>query len=335
MEDLMEEQKALAISVRGASHLKTNKPVQDYSLSVKCDDYAIAVVCDGHGADKHFRSEVGSKLAANVAAKQLRNFYRKNNSWNKMQGDLIQKLERIKLAIILDWQNEIDEFSKQNPFSEEELKKASPAFLSRKEYDVCQPYGTTLLGALVCKDYYLVLMIGDGAIHKISGNFESEIIEFPGKNEYNDAPHSATDSLCEIDAYNKIFFSYGQIKENEPIALSLCSDGLTESQFFRTEVELQKKIINYLNYYAEEGIEKATSAIESQLTQITNGAFPYDDISLAFATLCIEKFDKRNSQPNSANQLINSSNSPECEEKIESNCDIPVATVSEQTTKVE
>ena len=50
---------------RGSEHIKTNKPLQDYSGS-KLDmqkKTAYILVADGHGGEKYFRSDVGSYLA--------------------------------------------------------------------------------------------------------------------------------------------------------------------------------------------------------------------------------------------------------------------------------
>lgn len=59
----------------GASHVKNNKPCQDYSLSWHSDDnrVQVAIVCDGHGGDTYVRSDRGSRLAAEIALRNIRN----------------------------------------------------------------------------------------------------------------------------------------------------------------------------------------------------------------------------------------------------------------------
>lgn len=286
-------QKALAVSIRGASHYKDDKPMQDYSASVFGDDFAVAVVCDGHGADKHFRSEVGSRLATETTLSKLQDFYSLNSTYELLQIDAARKLDRLKLAIIAEWQNKVDAYTRDNPFTEAELAKASKTLAVKMHYDVAQPYGTTVLAALVCKDYYLALMIGDGAIIKITDKFAAETVMFEGKHVYDDAPHSATDSLCGGDAYKTFFATYGKVEASQPLAMALCSDGLTESLFFPKEADLLNKANNYLNYYAEEGLDKALVGIEAQLNEISKGAYPWDDISIAYCTLTLSAFDKR------------------------------------------
>ena len=53
-------------SVRGANHIASQKPCQDYSISYEECGMTIAVVCDGHGGSTYFRSDTGAKLAAEI-----------------------------------------------------------------------------------------------------------------------------------------------------------------------------------------------------------------------------------------------------------------------------
>lgn len=66
---------AFNVTCMGASHVKSGKPCQDYSLSWQSDDGAVhvAIVCDGHGGDTYVRSDRGSRLAAETALRNIRN----------------------------------------------------------------------------------------------------------------------------------------------------------------------------------------------------------------------------------------------------------------------
>ena len=61
-------------SVKGASHIASNKPCQDYSISYDECGVTIAVVCDGHGGNTYFRSDKGAKIAAEITLDLLRGF---------------------------------------------------------------------------------------------------------------------------------------------------------------------------------------------------------------------------------------------------------------------
>lgn len=64
-------------SVRGASHISTGKPCQDYSISVENDGMQIVVVCDGHGGETYFRSDKGAQFAAEITSEMLTFFSQK------------------------------------------------------------------------------------------------------------------------------------------------------------------------------------------------------------------------------------------------------------------
>ena len=48
----------------GASHIKKGTVCQDFSASVETEKYKLAVVSDGHGGADYFRSDRGSRFAA-------------------------------------------------------------------------------------------------------------------------------------------------------------------------------------------------------------------------------------------------------------------------------
>ena len=55
--------KAIFSRCKGASHEISGKVCQDYCQAEVTDSYTIGVVSDGHGGDRYFRSDVGSKSA--------------------------------------------------------------------------------------------------------------------------------------------------------------------------------------------------------------------------------------------------------------------------------
>ena len=46
---------------QGESHKADNKVCQDYSATLTERGLTVAVVCDGHGGNRYFRSDVGSR----------------------------------------------------------------------------------------------------------------------------------------------------------------------------------------------------------------------------------------------------------------------------------
>lgn len=64
------------ISVKGYSHIGSGKPCQDYSLNWTSDDNSIhaVVIADGHGSKTYVRSDVGSRLACEIALENIKSF---------------------------------------------------------------------------------------------------------------------------------------------------------------------------------------------------------------------------------------------------------------------
>ena len=59
---------------KGSSHIASNKPCQDNGAYYQKDGVCIAIVCDGHGGESYVRSDVGSKLAAEIALEKTLQF---------------------------------------------------------------------------------------------------------------------------------------------------------------------------------------------------------------------------------------------------------------------
>ena len=66
--------KHFSFSCQGESHKLTNKPCQDSSLSYSEDGLSIAIVCDGHGGERYFRSDVGSRLCTKITEEAIKQF---------------------------------------------------------------------------------------------------------------------------------------------------------------------------------------------------------------------------------------------------------------------
>ncbi len=291
-------EKYFSLSIRGASHYKSGKPMQDYSMACRCEDHCIGIVCDGHGSDKHFRSEVGSELATKVAFEKLSAVAQSYPTWESFNCDLPEKLERLRLSIMAGWQNAVEAYTQENPFTEDELTKASGTFKSRRTFDVGNPYGTTLLATLMCRDYYLVVMLGDGAIMKIlpgssdnpALNATGEMVKFEGKNAFDDAPHGATDSMCSVDAYYNIFFGYDEIdpERDHGLLFALGSDGISEA--FPNDAGLVREFMIHYGNFVQVGLEQALEDSQARLDMLSQKSAAHDDISIAYVTFSDEAY---------------------------------------------
>lgn len=68
--------KVFAVSRLGASHIKSGKPCQDYSLKWENDNgqCQIVIVADGHGGSTYVRSDTGSRLLSEITLANLQSF---------------------------------------------------------------------------------------------------------------------------------------------------------------------------------------------------------------------------------------------------------------------
>ena len=58
----------------GESHRLCNKPCQDYAYADSSEGLSMAIVSDGHGGERYFRSDIGSKFIVNIAKEAIRSF---------------------------------------------------------------------------------------------------------------------------------------------------------------------------------------------------------------------------------------------------------------------
>lgn len=50
----------------GESHKLTEKPCQDYAYADSSVNLSMAIVSDGHGGERYFRSNIGSKFIVEI-----------------------------------------------------------------------------------------------------------------------------------------------------------------------------------------------------------------------------------------------------------------------------
>ena len=58
----------------GESHKSTNKPCQDCAYAEDSEQLSMAIVSDGHGGERYFRSQIGSKIAVDVTKEAIKFF---------------------------------------------------------------------------------------------------------------------------------------------------------------------------------------------------------------------------------------------------------------------
>ncbi|MDE6519032.1 MAG: protein phosphatase 2C domain-containing protein [Ruminococcus sp.] len=209
-------------SVRGASHDAKGIVCQDSSAHYACADYAVAVVADGHGSKKHFRSNMGSKLAVESALETIAKYYENVEEFEKnfpVNHDMI--IRHIQKQVILRWNVAVLEHFRNNPVTADEKKEFTQEEFAK--IPVESYYGTTLIVVVACKGFSFGFQIGDGSLVGVFDDGSTEIlIDYEESN-----PANITSSICNANAAT--MFDSFYIENKQALALYVSTDGLYTS----------------------------------------------------------------------------------------------------------
>lgn len=263
---------------QGESHKASEKPCQDYSFSIVQEGYAIAIVSDGHGGERYFRSDVGSKLAVEVTVKCLTEFA-KNFPVDTFSekpftaigiGELgLSVLGQLTGAIVVGWRNAVKEHAEQHPLTDAEQKIAVP----KDEHGWERTYGCTLIATLRTPQYWLAFQIGDGKCVAIGEDgCPYEPIPWDDRCFLN-----RTTSICDTAATEEFRYCFGG-KNTAPVAIFLGSDGIDDS--FGGEENLYNFYVQLAKGFAKDGHEATTADLETTLPVLSKRG-SQDDMSVA------------------------------------------------------
>ncbi len=214
--------KGFSRSVMGASHEKNGTVCQDSSDVYVCEHYAAVVVADGHGSKKHFRSNKGSEFAVAATLQTIKNFYTDPAEFEEhFPKNHKMVLKNIQKQIISNWNTLVNDHVKDNPVTVEEKSK-----FTDEEFEKIPPesyYGTTLIAAVIGKNFTFGVQIGDGSFVAI---FEDGTAVMPFEYEES-APANITSSICNTSAASMFNSFYTEGKK--PIAFFASTDGLYTS----------------------------------------------------------------------------------------------------------
>lgn len=211
----------LHATVIGDSHLKKGIICQDSSGYQVTDRYGIAVVADGHGSAKHFRSDVGSRLAVKITLGLLSNYMNRPDFKEQflLHPDFI--LKQMEKQILMKWREAVEVYHQENPLSKEEEKKLADMGSQSKRIRTAVIYGSTVLCAVMAEGFSFGLVLGDGGF-VVLGSDGRLFIPVEDQN----AHANYTSSLCNTDAIN--YFEHWYSRE-ETAALFVSTDGLYKS----------------------------------------------------------------------------------------------------------
>ena len=234
-------------TVRGHLHIMKNKPCEDSSVSYVAQDnkYSIAIVADGHGSSSCFRSKSGSTIATMVTLEALKKFadyhlVKDENGFYTETDEFVKTLksERLKKqlikqltdSIVSNWYQVITDDIGNHPLTDEEINSAESDYadLYRRGLKLNHIYGTTLIAALVMKNYVVLLQQGDGRcdVFYADATVDQPI---PWDERCYDV---YTTSMCDDDVATSMRSTIIDIREKPVVACYMGSDGVEDS--FRT-----------------------------------------------------------------------------------------------------
>lgn len=231
---------------QGASHKLKGIVCQDaaYARYKRGDRYAIAVVSDGHGSNRYFRSDRGSKFAVEASSEAVNEFMKcfKNNETGQAQTEQLFRepekfMRQLETYILFLWREKAKEdFYKSGAcFTDDELKKVKGEV--RKDYELnpetCffKAYGATLVISVIYPEHFWFgIQIGDGkcVVRQADGTF-FQPIPWDEKCFLN-----VTTSLCDTNAIEN--FRHCFYFHSFPTALFVASDGVDDS--FANETDM-------------------------------------------------------------------------------------------------
>ena len=242
--------RAISERCQGAGHIAAgNKPCQDYCFARAEGPNAIGIVSDGHGGARYFRSETGSRLAAEVTRECVRDFIRNTDKALFCNAPLTQRkaltagpgtpdrydvlFRELFVTIRRKWHEKIARDADENPVTDDEKAKVRPeyikAFMSRdgsgRRTGLDETYGCTLICFARTSSYWFAFHIGDGKCIAFSPDGEwSEPVPWDDEGCFL----NSTTSLCNERAEDEFRYCFGG-KDTFPMAVFLGSDGLDGS----------------------------------------------------------------------------------------------------------
>ena len=282
-------------SCQGESHKADNKPCQDASFSAVYDNgLAIAIVCDGHGGERYFRSDVGSRMATEVIRDSVKTFVDnidKGIFVGKLytaqeaitSEEVVKKQTAVDIAfrqlfssIIYQWNQKIAEHAANTAVSEWEQEHVDPKYINELYTSETfeKLYGCTLMVYVQTPDYWFAFHLGDGKCISFQQN---PLWSFPIP--WDDRCFlNKTTSICDSNAINEFRYCY-EGDGHFPWAIFLGSDGMDDS--FGEDANLVNFYIQVVKMLVTEGLEATIKSIESDLPQLSKIGSK-DDMSIAF-----------------------------------------------------
>ena len=274
-----------AASVHGKKYRERGLPCQDSSDALEFDNVQAIAVADGHGGRDYFRSDIGSRLAVQVAFEQIKKFCNDISEGETFSENSIRNFE---LELWEEWQRAVKDDWSKNPFNVEEERwqgvsdKYKARYTSADERYIPVAYGTTLLLAVSIGWQVLLVQIGDGScvVLQRDGEFKSPVP--PDSESFG----YVTTSLCDADGYKKfrhVVLDCAEDSPLAPVAIFLSTDGLDDCYPIGDNEKYLYKLYadTVIDSMIGNGFDKTRESLREELLPYMTEHGSNDDISLA------------------------------------------------------
>lgn len=293
----------------GESHKATEKPCQDCAWAESSDSLSMAIVCDGHGGERYFRSQLGSKYAVDITKSAVRAFVESmaessfnnegrasvfsgepftsyievNASESQIASKAHKALTWLFSSIISQWNIAIAKDARKRNLSEWEKEHVEQKYIdeflaSREKEDATfeKTYGCTLMAYVQTPEYWFAFHIGDGKC--VFMNVNNGQLECSQPIPWDDACFlNKTTSLCDSQALSEFRYCY-QGDGHFPLAVFLGSDGMDDS--YGDGENLNNFYIKLYKQIIKSGEMEAYNVLKRDLPQISAKG-SRDDMSVA------------------------------------------------------
>jgi len=257
-------------SIQGASHIQKQIVCQDSAAHYYNDTFATAVVSDGHGSEKHFRSDIGSKIAVDISIQTIKEFITREKDYiHTIFSNPDKILKQLASNIIYRWSEKIHQHFNENPLTEEEQTLHRNIDVEK----IAHIYGATLIIAVMTKKFWFALQTGDGACVTITNKNTAEI--FVPKDDR--LIFNFVTSLCDADAIGNFRYYFSEINKEKqpPLGIIITSDGVVNSFKEDHFLDFNCKTLNLFTTQ-----ENASEEIQKFLPILTEKGSK-DDVSIA------------------------------------------------------
>ncbi|MBA3440310.1 MAG: protein phosphatase 2C domain-containing protein [Pyrinomonadaceae bacterium] len=226
------EWRIIGETVPGASHLRAGVPNQDAILHLRESSVALPLILsisDGHGSNKCFRSDRGSRFAVTIGAELMRELLNEKRSDYDASKIENKAKEGLPVEFARRWNEAVAADLKREPLTKAEFDQleAKDGGRARQIVEAHQSlaYGATTLTVALTQSFVLYLQLGDGEIITVSQTGE---VSKPLPEDERLLANETT-SLCSDSAAKDFRFAYQPLSNPPPALILMTTDGYANS----------------------------------------------------------------------------------------------------------